>query len=50
MSKTLNQTLAEVECTQAELIETIEASKKLLDRSQQLLDCHKKKQELRQSA
>ena len=45
MSKNQSETLDEIEKTQAQLAATIEESKRLIDRSQQLLDCHKKKGE-----
>lgn len=48
MNKTLNQTLAEIEDAQASLAKTIEDSKWLINRSQQLLDCHKKRAEAKE--
>jgi len=50
VSKPLNETLAEIEDTQATLAKTIEDSKRLINRSQQLLDFHKKQIEARQRA
>ena len=42
MPKTMNETIVEIESAQAALAETIEESKRLISRSQQLLDAHRR--------
>lgn len=42
VSKTMNETIVEIETAQAALAETIEESKRLINRSQQLLDEHRR--------
>jgi hypothetical protein len=45
VTKTLDETLTEIENNQASLAKTIEDSKQLINRSQQLLDCRKQQLE-----